>query len=81
MNFLLNFGPITVMMLEAAAYAKAWAGVDVLICSLCIGAMAQFIVDGTLQLLLQWKPIWEHALRATAGFTIGCDVWRFRAVN
>lgn len=83
MNFLLNFGPTTVMMLEAAAYAKAWAGVDVLICSLCIGAMAQFIVDGTLQL----TPTVEADLGACASFTmfgdfcgysmeetIGCDV-------
>ena len=70
------------MMLEAAAYAKAWAG-DVLICSLCIGAMAQFIVDGNLQLyshsgsrsgsmrlLTTFGDFCGHSMEET----IGCDV-------
>ena len=66
-SFLLNFGNTTsVMAIDAAAYAKAWAGVQVLACTFCVGAMADFMVNGT----LQFAPKVEASFNACASFTV-----------
>lgn len=66
-SFLLNFGSsASVLAIDAAAYAKAWAGVQVLACTFCVGAMAQFMVNGTFQFAPQAKAVFD----ACASFTV-----------
>lgn len=51
MNFIINFGKQDmVMAIDAAAYAKAWAGVDILVCDFCVGALARFTANGTIKI-------------------------------
>ena len=51
MNFIINFGKQDmVMAIDAAAYAKAWAGVDILVCEFCVGALAKFTANGTIKI-------------------------------
>jgi hypothetical protein len=70
LNFLINFGASEkAMSIEAAAYAKAWAGVQVVVCELCIGAMAQFIATGK----LTFAPNAALDLGACASFTMFGD--------
>lgn len=70
LNFLINFGATEkAMSIEAAAYAKAWAGVQVVVCNLCIGAMAQFIATGK----LTFAPNAALDLGACASFTMFGD--------
>jgi hypothetical protein len=67
MNFLLNFGSSAyVMTIDAAAYAKAWAGVDILVCEFCVGALARFTANGTLQI----APQAQASLGACASLTM-----------
>jgi len=66
-NFLLNFGNTTsIMAIEAAAYAKAWAGVQVLACTFCVGALATFLVDGK----LTFAPQMKAEFNTCASFTV-----------
>ncbi|MCB0819258.1 MAG: carboxypeptidase regulatory-like domain-containing protein, partial [Bacteroidetes bacterium] len=70
LNFLVNFGSsASVMAIQAAAYARAYAGVQVLVCEMCIGAMARFIANGT----LQFAPQASLAMDACASFTMFGD--------
>jgi hypothetical protein len=67
LNYLLNFGSSAmVMQIQAAAYAKAWAGVDILVCEFCVGALAKFIGSGTLVI----APTASASLEACASFTM-----------
>ncbi|MEX1187687.1 MAG: carboxypeptidase-like regulatory domain-containing protein, partial [Bacteroidia bacterium] len=70
LNFLVNFGSsASVMAIQAAAYAKAYVGVQVVVCTLCIGALARFMASGT----LQFAPQASLALDACASFTMFGD--------
>jgi hypothetical protein len=57
------------MAIQAAAYAKAYVGVQVVVCTLCIGALARFTASGT----LQFAPQASLALDACASFTMFGD--------
>jgi len=69
-NFLTQFSSAaSVMTMDAVAYAKAWAGVDVLVCSYCVGALAQFLVNGT----LTFAPKADLSFNACSSFTLFGD--------
>ncbi|MFN4123203.1 MAG: carboxypeptidase regulatory-like domain-containing protein [Flavobacteriales bacterium] len=66
-SFLLHFGTAqSVLNIQAAAYAKAYAGVQVLACTFCVGAMAQFMVDGT----FQFAPSVQATLNGCGSFSM-----------
>lgn len=66
-SFLLNFGSSTsVLAIDAAAYARAYAGVQVLACTFCVGALAQFVVNGE----LTFAPQSSISLNGCASFTL-----------
>lgn len=66
-SFLLNFGnSASVLAISAAAYARAYAGVQVLACTFCVGALAQFMVGGT----LTFAPQSSISLDGCASFTV-----------
>lgn len=70
LNFLVNFGAsASVLAIQAAAYAKAYVGVQVVVCDMCIGALARFTANGT----LQFAPQASLAMDACASFTMFGD--------
>jgi hypothetical protein len=85
LSFLMNFGPNDkVMALDVGAYARAWAGVNVLmVCEMCIGAMGVFTVSGQATIAPQASveakgcasfSLFGSFCGASAEKTIGCDV-------
>lgn len=70
LNFLVNFGSsASVLAIQAAAYARAYVGVQVVVCEMCIGALARFTANGT----LQFAPQASLAMDACASFTMFGD--------
>jgi len=85
LNFLMNFGPDDkVMAVDVGAYAKAWAGVNVLmVCQMCVGAMGVFQVGGVATIGPQASvkatgcasfSLFGSFCGAPAEKTIGCDI-------
>lgn len=85
LNFLMNFGPDDkVMSMSVGAYARAWAGVNVLmVCQMCVGALGVFEVTGTATIAPTASVKAEGCASFTAGGTfcgasaektIGCDI-------